>query len=255
MTEPIIPRLSDIVPREMLVSPLTPTAYHDAFTRFLRLFLVLITFLAFSVFSTVALFTFFGLLYAFLPFLMGCGLFLSLFFLKDAYSRQREDYEKQRITHQRVVLTVTSIIQNITIQQVTVNRGGTFLASGMEPPPAVSSAIPSSIEQPLRINDTYQLALKIASVGITAWNNNKGKRPTPKPISADAITSHYHVGREAWTESIQLLADAQVFDSPERPGWRPVVFDTDRAKGLLVKYLQSQGYVMTTYNQKETWIR
>ncbi len=243
-------RFTDIVPREALAQPLAEDSYHRAHVRYVVLWgMVGVSVAAAFSIGALALY-YFAWVWAVFPVSIGLLLLPLLLTIGESRNATYTDYELRRQSHQHVMLAVKQMI--VQYNQITVEKGGQLHLG--QPSSALGETSAYSNEVPA-INATYDLALGIIKVGIAAWSANGGKRPSPKPISAELITKQFHVGREMWTESIQLIADAGIFDKPERSTWHPNYKDTGEAEKVLSKYMEGLGYFRSTSRGKSCWLK
>lgn len=241
-------QLSDLIPKEVISKPLTHDAYYKEVRSFVGFAALLGCGLALSGALFIAGIIWSILLLAVFPFMFAVLLLVLLLQLWDTHIRARKDIEVQRTNDRRISILALEIYQNFQIDKVVVQKGGAFVQGNVPQAPALPSV------QPPRVNDYYDLALKIAEVGINAWNDNGGKRPRPKPISANAITELFKVGRDSWQEAIGLLAESCVMEKPEDAMWTPLCRTSEEAKQVLDSYLQRQGFFRTVHQKREVWM-
>lgn len=243
-----VTRVTDIIPREMIGQPFDENAFHEAMARFVRYALPICVGVAGASAVTVLAIQFAEWWIATFFFVVALSLVTFLVFAWRSYCESRGDLKDRRKERQDVVLAVQKIVNHVTIQNVTVERGASYNTY------ANLNGQPLSEQPVLAINETYDLALKIIRIGIEAWIANGNRRPTPKPISADAITDKLRVGREKWTEAMQLIKEAGVFDKPDATYWRPLYKDYEESKKQLDNHLKKT-YFLKTVGSKQVWMR
>lgn len=250
---PTITRVSDIVPKERL-TPFPKGLYHEVLKDTLYLFIPIAASVVLSLVAGVILFATVWL--ATLAFGFGFIGIALLLMVHDTYTRELHQVELNTQDHQRVTTAILQIINHIEVNNFQVNRGGVVNTGLMQQVNSESVQVDTTSE-----NARYQLALKIAEIGIEAWSRNRGMRPRPKPISAEAITellkgSDSKTGREKWTAAMTMLEDAQVYFKPLSPSqWKPLVADIRQAKELLDRQMVGEGMFLSRHNNTETWLK
>lgn len=237
-----------MIPRQYLEQPFNEQAFSDAAKCFLRVGVPVgigVGLLFIIGIATYALLWYAGAVF----FMLGIGLACVFKLWYDSYQNTVKDLKKKRKKHSEVVTQVLSLINDITVNQnVVVKNGGTFNNA------VGGDVVTNNVKDP--INEIYDLAHNMMSLGVQAWFDNQGKRPRPKPFSAEAITEQFHVGRDKWTEGVQLLADAKVFSRPHTATWTPQVKNVIEGERALEKYMQEIGYLKNrTQSGDESWMK
>ncbi len=243
-------RFTDIVPREALAQPLAEDSYHRAQVRYVMLWGVVVLSIASALTVGALVYYYIDWVWAVFPISIGLLLLPLLLTIHESKVYTYKDYELRRQSYQGIIESVRVLI--VQYNQVVVQKGGTLNLGSNSSALGESSAYSNEVPA---INATYDLALGIIKVGIAAWSANGGKRPSPKPISAELITKQFHVGRELWQEAIQLIADSAIFDKPERSTWHPNYKDTGEAEKVLSKYMEGLGYFRSTSRGKSVWLK
>lgn len=247
-----VTRVTDIIPREYLTQPFSEDAFSLAVKRFIEFALPLCVGASLSFALGTLMYFLVAYWLAVLFFCLGICLAAGIAFVFQAYWSERGDLQARRRERKDIVIAVNQVIENLTVQQIVVQRGGTLNTGG-----TTYSALdgqPLSTQPVLAINETYDLALKIIRTGIEAWIANGNKRPKPKPISADAITTKFHVRREKWDEAMQLIEEAGVFDKPDDTYWRPNYATYEKSKEQLDAHLKKT-YFLKTNGSRQVWMR
>lgn len=251
-------RIAEIIPASILQKPFGEEAFHNAARRFI--------FASAPIFAAIAIsFILAGITWEYYWFVgatffaLGLGLGCVLIIFYQSYRDTVNDYQKQRKTHDGVVNEVLVLVKSITINQVNVARGGVVNNNyGVPLGTNEDGLIPVGTSLPL-LNDPmgerFELGLQIARIGLRAWDEAKGKRPTPKPISAEAMTKQFNIGRDKWTEVMQFLEDARVFSEPLKNTWRPLCATPQEVETKLNDYMAHLGYTKyTNLKGQRTWI-
>lgn len=246
MNQTPVARISELIPREMIVQPFTERARYENIKRFALL--VVPTGIGLGMVFSIGVYVWaLSWFLATLFFSAGVGLLCLLKLIFDAYEDTRADFRASRDNHTRVWNQVLSIVQSVTIQTVNVKSGAVFNNGTAE-------SVTPGVEE--GINDVYSLALEMMRLGVQSWIDNKGKRPKIKVFSAEAITEQFHVGRDRWGEGVQLLADSKVFARPETRTWTPQVKSFAEGEQLLDRYVQSLGYLKNRTPQgRVSWMK
>lgn len=248
MNQSPVSRVTEIVPREAMQQPFGERAIYDNIKRFVLLGAPVGIGTAVSFGLSIAVWetTWLVATFAMIGFSLLCVMWLVL----HAYMASDKDFTSRRSTHSNVILQVVALVQHITVQQFNLKSGAVLNQTGTGD---ITNNIVASDNT--AINETYTLALHMASVAVSAWLKNGNKRPRPKPYSAGLMTEQLHIGRDRWGELVQYISDAKVISRPETATWTPLVRSVDEARELLDKHTQSLGYLKTRVGQKETWIK
>lgn len=233
-----------LVPQGMLEQVPSELDYHQNDRRFLIHFGSVVLVSGMSVSAAYALILSNYGVWSIPFFMLFAACMYGLFIVDLGREKQSVAIDNRHANYYQIAFILTEISQNIHIDQVKVQKGGTFI-QGDTPIPAASVEV-------LPINSTYQLALKIAQIGIEAWQA-EDKRPKKKPISALEIKEKLGVGSEAWQDAIGLIGDAQVMYEPETRAWKLLVNSTEEAQVRLDKHLRAMGYHTYTKDDKLMW--
>lgn len=250
-------KILDVLPREMIQEPYTEKARYENALRFALLVAPLGIGFATLFIIGIAVWEFLWYAGA-IFFVAGIGLACGAKIVYDEFQSTRSDFDTRRENHTNVVNQAILILQQITINQtINVKNGGILNASPV-PLQEERKQIESSneVEEIAPINEIYFLALEFMRVGVQGWIDNGGKRPKPKPFSAERMTERLNIGRDKWTEVIQFLNDSKVFARADTATWTPMVKNIAQGQEVMEKYMQGIGYLKNTNKAgKVVWIK